>query len=94
MKINGKAEELFKNLLGSFLKIYQNNFKTFMRRSDLAFDYVHLLHCNCHKINPHCGGSWTDSPDMIKSKKAKTNPIHKRDNKYFQYAVAVALNHE
>ena len=88
MKINGKAEELFKNLLGSLLNIYQNNLKTFMRR------YVHLLHCNCHKINPNCGGSWTDSPDMIKSKKAKTNPIHKRDNKYFQYAVAVTLKHE
>ena len=30
--------------------------------------------------------SWLD-------KKATINPINKKDNKYFQYAVAVALNH-
>ena len=30
----------------------------------------------------------------IKNKKTTTNPINKKDNKRFQYAVTVVLNHE
>ena len=43
------------------------------------------------------GGSYIDSPDWIKSKKATTNSMNKKDDKCcsrFQYAAAVALNHE
>ena len=32
--------------------------------------------------------------DWIKNKRAAKNPINKIDNKCFQYAVIVALNHE
>ena len=35
----------------------------------------------------------TDSPDWIKNKKAKRNPINKKDNKCFQCTVIVVLNH-
>ena len=45
-------------------------------------------------INPNCGGSYIDSPDWIKNKNATINPSNKKDNKCFQYAVTVALNHE
>ena len=38
--------------------------------------------------------SYIDSPDCIKNKKATINPINKKDNKCFQYAVKIALNHE
>ena len=31
---------------------------------------------------------------MIKNKKATINPINKKDDKCFQYAVTVALNYE
>ena len=48
----------------------------------------------CHKINPNGNGSHIDSSDCIKNKKTATNPINKNDSKCFQYAVAVALNHE
>ena len=30
-----------------------------------------------------CGGSYIDSPDWIKNKKATVNPINKKDNKRF-----------
>ena len=40
------------------------------------------------------GGSYRDYLDWIKNKKAIINPINKNDNKCFQYAVTVALNHE
>ena len=59
----------------------------------MSFDYVHLLYYKCHKINPNRGGSYIDSPDWIKNKKAKINPINKKD-KCFQYVVRVALNYD
>ena len=53
-----------------------------------------LLYYKCHKINLNHDGSYIDSPDWIKNKNATMNPINKKDNKCFQYAVTVALNHE
>ena len=38
--------------------------------------------------------SYIDSPDWIKNKNLTINPINKKDNKRFQYAVTVALNYE
>ena len=40
------------------------------------------------------GGSYIDSPDWIKNKRATINHINKRDNNCFQSAVAVGLNYE
>ena len=49
----------------------------------------------CHKINYKPGGSYIDSLDWKKNnQKATINPINKKDNKCFQYAVTVALNHK
>ena len=45
-------------------------------------------------MNPNRGGSYIDSPDWIKNKKATINAISKNNNKFFQYAVTVALNYE
>ena len=45
------------------------------------FDYVHLLYYKCHKINPNRSGSYIDSPDWIKNKKATINPINRAFNK-------------
>ena len=65
-----------------------------MKGSEFAFDYAQLLYYKCHKINPNRGGSYIDSPDWIKSKKATINSINEKDNKCFQYTVTVALNVE
>ena len=65
-----------------------------MKDSEFAFDYVHLLYCKCHKMNPNCDGSYINSPDWIENQKATINPINKKDNKCFQYAVTVALIRE
>ena len=65
-----------------------------MRGSDFIFDCAPLLYCICHKIDFKRGGSYTDSSDRIKNKKTTTNPINKKNNKCFQYAVTVALKHE
>ena len=65
-----------------------------MKCSDFVFDYIHLLYYNGHKLDPNRGTSCIDSSDWIKNKKMTINPIDKKDNKCFQYAVTVALNHE
>ena len=44
-------------------------------------------------MNPNQHGSNTDSPDWIKNKKATINPIND-DDKCFQYAATVTLNHK
>ena len=64
-----------------------------MKGSGFIFDCVHSSYYKCHKINFKPGGSYIDSPDWIKKKK-KINPINKKDNKSFQNAITVALNHE
>ena len=64
-----------------------------MRGSDFFFHYVHLLYYKCRRINFNRDGSYIDSLDWIKNKKATINPINKKD-KCFRYAVTVALNHE
>ena len=65
-----------------------------MKGSEFAFIYAHLLNFKCHKINPNHGGSYIDSPDWIKNKKTRINPINKKYNMPHQYLVTVALKHE
>ena len=81
--INDEANEVIKKLFGSLKNRYQNNLQP-MKGSEFLFDYVHLLYYKCYKINPNRDGSYMDSPDWIKIKKATTNPINKKDNKGFQ----------
>ena len=64
-----------------------------MKGSEFFFNYVQLLYYKFHKINPNRGGSYMDSPDWVRNKKATMNPISKIDKKFFQYTVTVALNH-
>ena len=65
-----------------------------MRGSEFHFDVVNLLHYDLNKISLDRGGSHIDSPEWIKNKKATINPQNKTDDKCFQYALTVALNHE
>ena len=62
-----------------------------MRGSDVISDLVQLLYYKSRKINfKHCG-SYIDSADWIKKKKATINSKNDED-KYFQYVATVALN--
>ena len=91
--MNNKADENMEELFDILKNRYQHNLES-MKSSDFVFDYVYLLCYKCHKINPNCDGSYINSSDWIKNKKATINPINKRDNKYFQSPVTVALNYE
>ena len=49
------------------------------------------MYYDFNKISINRGGSYIDSPKWLKDKKATINPIN-NDDKYFQYAVTLALN--
>ena len=51
------------------------------------------MYYKCHEINFQRGEPYVDSPDWIKRKKATINPKIE-DDKFFQHAATVALNHE
>ena len=63
-----------------------------MRGSEFAFDNVDSLDYKLHKISLNRGGSYINSAKYLKNKKATINP--KNNDKCFQYAITVALNHE
>ena len=47
-----------------------------------------------HKINLNLDESYKSSSKWINNKKATINPINKKDNKCFEYAVTIVLNHK
>ena len=64
-----------------------------MKGSEFVSDNVHSLYNKLHKISLNRGGSYIDSPEWLKNKKATIN-LKNNDDKCFQYALTVALNHE
>ena len=92
IRINYEADEVIKELFDSLKNRCHNNLES-MKGSEFLFDYFQLLYYKWHKINQNRGGSYIDSPDWIKNKKAKISRINKKD-KCFQYAVTVALKYE
>ena len=65
-----------------------------MRGSEFVYDSVDVLYYNLNKVSLSRGGSYIDSPKWLKDKKATINSQNKKDDRRFQYAVTVALNHE
>ena len=61
--------------------------------SNFVFESVDLLYYSLHKISLNRGGSYIDSPDWIKHKKATINPKSK-DNKCLRDSIIAALNHK
>ena len=86
---NDVIEKFFKSLRSR----YQENLEKLMKGSDFIVDLVQLMYYKCHKINSIRGGSYIDSPDWIKKKKATINP-KKTDDERLQYAETVAINYK
>ena len=90
--ISNKTDEIIENFL-NLLQKYQVRFEKSMRGSKFVFDIIDLLQYKLHKISLNRGGSYIDSPEWLKNKKATINPKNS-DNKCFQYVVIVALNYK
>ena len=73
--INGSdSDEIIKELFKSLLQRYQENLQEKMRGSDFAFDGVNFLYYDFNKISINKGGSYIDSPKLLKNKKSTINP--------------------
>ena len=77
----------------SLLQNYQKELEESKRGSKLARDSIDLLYCHLQKVSLKRGGSYIDSPEWLKNKKATVNPKNNDDN-CFQYALTVLLNHQ
>ena len=73
--------KLSNNFFNYFFNRYQIKIESSMKGSIFIFDFVTLLHYKCRAINFKRGGSYIDSPDWIKKKKATINSINKNKKK-------------
>ena len=92
--LGSETNEIIENVFVSFLQKYQEELEESMRGSEFVYDSVDVLYHNLNKVSLSRGGSYIDSPNWLKNKKATINPQNKKDYRFFQYAVTVALNHE
>ena len=92
--VGSETNEIIKDLFESFLQKCQEGLEESMRGSEFVYDCVDVLYYNLNKVSLSRGGSYIDSPKWVKNKRATINPQNKKDDRYFQYAVTVALNHE
>ena len=77
----------------SLLQKYQDGLEKSMKGSEFVFDSIDLLYNKLHKMSLNRNGSYIDSPEWLKNKNAIISSKNS-DDKYFQYAVTVALNYE
>ena len=91
--IGADTNEIIKNLFNSLLQRYQKGLEESMRGSDFVFDYVESSNYIFHKVNSKRSGSYIETLDWIKKKKATIN-VENDDDKCFQYSVTVALNYD
>ena len=92
--IGSETNEIIMALFKPFLRKYQEGLEESMRGSEFVYDSVDVLYYNLHKVSLSRDGSYIDSPKWLKNKKATINPQNKKDDKCFQYALTIALNHE
>ena len=72
---------------------YQEVLEESLKGSEFIFDSVDALYYDFNKISLNRGGSYIDSPEWLKNKKATIIPKN-NDDKCFQYALTAALNYE
>ena len=83
--------KLWKKFWISFPKL-SKRFRRSVRGREFNFDSIDLLYYHLEKIGLDRGGSYIDSAEWLKNKKA-INPKSNDDN-CFQYALTVALNYQ
>ena len=85
--------KLSKNVLNLFYKIVQKKLEKPMGGSEFVPDSVDFLHYHLQKVGLKRRGSYIDSPEWLKNKKATINPKNSANN-CFQHALTVAFNHQ
>ena len=91
--MGSETDEVIEELFEFLLKGYHEELEESIKGSEFIFDSGNVLYYNLNKISLNRRRSYIDSPEWLKNKKSTINPKN-NDNKYFQYAVIVALNHK
>ena len=91
--VDSETNEIIEERFKSLLQRHQEGLEESMKGSEFVFDSVGLLEYKLNKISLNRGGSYIDSPEWLKNKKATINPKNNDDN-CFQYALTVALNYQ
>ena len=81
--------KLSKKLFEPLLQNYQKDLEGSVRKSGFVRDSIGLLYYHLQKIGLQRGGSYIDSPEWFKNRKAIINPKN-NDDHCFQYALTVA----
>ena len=91
--MGSETDEIIENLFDSFLQRYQKGLQEPMKGSEFVSDGIDSMYYKLHKISLKRGGSYINSPEWLKNKKATINPKNK-DDKCFKYSLTAALNHK
>ena len=80
--IGNKTDEIIEKLFDSLLQNYCRNLEEPIKARKFVPDSIDLLYCHLQKVDLKRGGSYIDSPEWFKNKKATINPKNNDDN-YF-----------
>ena len=72
--MGSETNDIIEELRESLLQKYQEGLEESMRRSDFVCNSIDLLYYHIQKIGLKRGGSYIDSPEWLKNKKARINP--------------------
>ena len=81
--VGSEANEIIEHLFKSFLQKYREGLEESMRGSEFVYDSVDVLYYNLNRVSLSRGGSYIDSPEWLKNKKATINPQNKKYDKCF-----------
>ena len=91
--VGSETDEVIEELFESLLKRYQEGLEESIKGSEFIFDSVDALYYDLIKVSLSRRKSYIESPEWLKNKNVTINPKN-NDNKCFQYALTVALNHK
>ena len=81
--MGSETDEIIEELFKYLSQRYQERLEESMRGSEFIFDSADALYYDLNKITLSRGGSYIDSPECLKNKKATINPKN-NDDKCFQ----------
>ena len=90
---SNETDNIIKELFQSFLDNYRKEEQIMRGGSNFIFESVEQIDYKLHKISLKRVGSHIESPECLKYKRATINPKNEKDDKCFQYALTLALNH-
>ena len=92
--IDTDTSDAINQRIDSFMKRYQEGLETKMRGSSFTFERIDSLEYHLHKLRLNRESSYIKSPKWLENKGVTIDPKKTKNNKCFQYAIILALNHE